>query len=174
MIVILAFLMFTRPTFAAEKYEFITDTKSTCVFAPLAKSEAEKKKVLEAAAMDFIKKKQLNQTHELCLAFIKPETPDSVINSYGYPGSGFETINPGKISWIFVGTKPQFKIVLNPGYEMGDAYQFIQSMLKHLKGDGCRIKDDVEGCLPDMRKVKELIHHDLKIQTHPLDTIITN
>lgn len=160
-------------------FEILHYPERTCVFAPEAKTKDEKQTTLIAAAKKFLKdERQSKGVFELCLAYIKPKSNGhysgaTYINSYGYPGSGFETIDPGKVTWSRESNNVDFQVTLNEGYERADSYLFVSAMLKHLSGnEACTIKDEIEGCLTDMNKVKQLIHKDLGVKTHPLDRLL--
>jgi hypothetical protein len=159
-----------------KKFEIITDKEKTCVYAPEAKTEAEKKIILIEAAKSFLKTSITSaKTRQLCLAFIKPTSDDpnhsaSIVNAYSYPGSGFEIVDPGNVSWTSVGQEVKFQVTLNRGFERADAFAFVSSMVNHINTE-CSVNDDVEGCVPNMENVRKLIHRDLKIKSHPLDGI---
>lgn len=146
----------------AKPFEILSYPEKKCVFAPSAKTKEEKTATMIAAAKKLLSNSlDAKGFKELCLAFIKPEGKYSggvYINAYGYPGSGFETINPGKITWSTVNNNTDYQVLINEGFERPDSYQFVQSMLRHLKDNiACNVKDEVEGCLPPISTVFILI-----------------
>ena len=162
-----------------KSFEILYYPEKKCVFAPEAKTKSEKQTTLIAAAKKFLKDgRETKGVFELCLAYIKPKAEGSYsgaayINAYGYPGSGLETVDPGKVTWSRETNNVYFQVTINEGYERADSYLFVNAMLKHLRGnEACTIKDEIEGCLPHMNKVKQLIHKDLGVKNHPLDKLL--
>jgi hypothetical protein len=157
-----------KPISQTKPYEFVSDKTKTCVYAPLAKTELEKRSVLTAAANDFLLKNRDTNVRELCLAFIKPEAPLNQINAYT-SGSAIETLEPGKIAWTSAADAPVIEIT--HGFEREDAGTYIDALVRAVNGKAC-VKKASKKCTPDFKKALKLVHDELKVNEHPLDWIL--
>lgn len=160
------------------EYQIISDKNKTCILAPEAKTKEEKIATFTFAAESYLAgQKTTKKEGTLCLAFIKPTSKDtgnvnSIINAYSYPGGGYETVKPGYVKWTKTGASFSYKVVMKKGYDVSTAYEYVQLMLKYVRGEGCSIEDEIEGCVTDFDVVAKLIHRDLGIKSHPLDKVI--
>lgn len=160
----------SAPIPLSKPYRLLKDKTKTCVFAPTAATELEKRAVLIAGANEFGKTAKGDGPFELCLALIPNESNGREINTYTLPGKPDQSIDPGGIKWSASSNAPE--VTLHPGYEREDAATYIAAMVASLNGKACKGKKGSKTCKPDYKKALEIIHAEVGVKEHPLDWLL--
>lgn len=158
------------PIASTKPFRLISDKSKTCVYAPTAKTELEKRAVLIAGASEFGKTAKGNGPFELCLAFLANEDTGKAINTWSAPGVPEQTLEPGTVTWTAEATEP--KVVIHPGYERDDADTYIQALVASLNGVACVGKKGAKTCKPNYKKALEVVHKEVGVKEHPLDWLL--
>ncbi len=158
------------PVSQTKPYRLISDKTKTCVYAPTARTELEKRAVLIAGANEFGKTAKGPGPFELCLAILANEENGKPINSWSYPGHPDQEIDPGSISWTAEAKEP--KVVIHPGYEREDAATYIAALVSSLNGKACVKPKGAKACKPDYKKALEIVHTEVGVKEHPLDWLL--
>ncbi|RYZ75737.1 MAG: hypothetical protein EOP05_07035 [Proteobacteria bacterium] len=161
----------------SKPFRIISDKTKSCVLAPTAKTELEKRAVLIAAASDYAlknpEKMKAGKENELCLAFLANEESGEPINVWTPQGSPQQMVEPGSIKWTQASNEPV--VTINPGFEREDAETYVVTLASVVgpSGKACvRTNKKAKTCKPDYKLALKLIHEQLKVTEHPLDWLL--
>lgn len=168
------------PLTQSKPYVLISDKTKTCVLAPTAKTENEKRAVLVAAASEYSIKnaaknaeeiKSSGAEQELCLAYLANQESGEPINTWKAPGVPEHSVEPGFVKWKNDSKEPV--VTINPGFEREDADTYVVALASVMNGKACvRARKQAKNCKPDFKLALKLIHDQLKVTEHPLDWLL--